>query len=86
MEVQIILTLQNSTHKDLKTTVGKSPPMESQVTALIPYLTLVAMTLTKSMNGTRRVFQRDSTGIALLSVSIHGYASQTLPDSPWIGY
>ena len=60
--------------------------MESQVTAVIPYLTRVAMTHTKSMNGTKREFLLDSTGIALLSDSIRGFASQMLPDSPSIGY
>ena len=85
-ELQIILTHPNSTPKDLKTTVGRLPPMESQVTAPIPCPTQVAMIHTKLMNGTKRVFPQDSTGIVLRSAPILGYGFPTLPDSPLIGY
>ena len=69
---QNISTLQDSTHKDLKTTVGKSPPMVFRATVVIRLITPAVTTHTKSMSGTRQVFQRDSTGSVLQFAIILG--------------
>ena len=84
--LRIILTLQSLTPKDLKTTVGKSPPTVFQAIVVIPLITPVATIHTKSMNGTKQESHWDSIGIVLLFVSIRGYESPMRLGLPLIGY
>ena len=64
--LRITLTLQNLIPLDQKIIVGKLRPMVYQLKTEKTLHTVVVQTHTRSMNGTKQEFLKDSTGIVLM--------------------